>query len=139
MTYYRKMRGVLMNVLAEHLGFIASLIGSLTVVGSALIWIYNKFISHPREKKRLREEEKRQDMLLELITRENRPMNTAIQQLTKLLDESSQDRMKLNDLTGRNTKLLHEHDDTLTEHNNRLIVLETKNGISEYRYKERGE
>ena len=124
-----------MNVLAEHLGFIASLIGSLTVVGSALIWIYNKFISHPREKKRLREEEKRQDMLLELITRENRPMNTAIQQLTKLLDESGQDRMKLNDLTSRNTKMLLEHDDTLTEHNNRLIVLETKNGFSEYRYK----
>src|SRR5699024_2649508 len=125
-----------MNVLAEHLGFIASLIGSLTVVGSALIWIYNKFISHPREKKRLREEDKRQDMLLELITREHRPMNTAIQQLTKLLDESSQDRMKLNGLTSRNTKLLHEHDDTLTVHNNRLIVLETKNGISEDRYKE---
>ena len=124
-----------MNVLAEHLGFIASLIGSLTVVGSALIWIYNKFISHPREKKRLREEEKRQDMLLELITRENRPMNTAIQQLTKLLDDSKQDRLKLNDLTGRNTKMLLEHDDTLEEHNNRLIVLETKNGISEYRYK----
>ena len=124
-----------MNVLAEHLGFIASLIGSLTVVGSALIWVYNKFISHPREQKRLREEEKRQDMLLELITRENRPMNTAIEQLTKLLDESSQDRIKLNDLASRNTKMLLEHDDTLTEHNNRLIVLETKNGISEYRYK----
>ena len=124
-----------MNVLAEHLGFIASLIGSLTVVGSALIWIYNKFISHPREKKRLREEEKRQNMLLELITRENKPMNTAIQQLTKLLDESVQDRMQLNDLASRNTKMLIEHDDTLTEHNNRLIVLETKNGVSEYRYK----
>src|SRR5699024_8717534 len=104
-----------MNVLAEHLGFIASLIGSLTVVGSALIWIYNKVISHPRENRRLREEEKRQDMLLELITRENRPMNTAIEQLTKLLDESRQDRMKLNDLTGRNTKLLHEHDDRSEE------------------------
>ena len=124
-----------MNVIAEHLGFIASLIGSLTVVGSALIWVYNKFISHPREKKRLREENKRQDMLLELITRENRPMNTAIQQLTKLLDDSKQDRLKLNDLAGRNTKMLLEHDDTLTEHNNRLIILETKNGLSEYRYK----
>ena len=124
-----------MNVLAEHLGFIASLIGSLTVVGSALIWVYNKFISHPRETRRLREEEKRQDMLLELITRENRPINTSIQQLTKLLDESIQDRMKLNDLASRNTKMLLEHDDTLTEHNNRLIVLETKNGVSEYRYK----
>ena len=125
----------MMNVIAEHLGFIASLIGSLTVVGSALIWVYNKFISHPRENKRLREEEKRQDMLLELITRENRPMNTAIEQLTKLLDESSQDRIKLNDLASRNTKIIMEHDDTLEEHDKRLIVLETKNGISEYRYK----
>src|SRR5699024_2404211 len=127
MTYYRKMRGVMMNVIAEHLGFIASLIGYLTVVGSALIWVYNKFISHPREQKRLREEEKRQDMLLELITLENRPMNTAIQQLTKLLDERRQDRMKLNDLTSRNTKVLHENDDTLTEPNTLLTVPETKN------------
>ena len=124
-----------MNALAEHLGFIASLIGSLTVVGSALIWVYNKFISHPREQKRLREEEKRQDMLLELITRENRPMNTAIQQLTKLLDESRQDSIKLNDLAGRNTKIIMEHEDKIEDHNNRLIVLETKNGLSEYRYK----
>ena len=61
-------------------------------------------------------------------------MNTAIQQLTKLLDDSKQDRIKLNDLAGRNTKMLLEHDDTLEEHNNRLIVLETKNGLSEYRY-----
>ena len=124
-----------MNALAEHLGFIASMIGSLTVVGSALIWIYNKFISHPREQKRLREEDKRQDMLLELITRENRPMNTAIQQLTKLLDDSKQDRIKLNELASRNTKIIMEHDETLEEHDKRLIVLETKNGISEYRYK----
>ena len=128
-----------MNVLAEHLGFIASLIGSLTVVGSALLWLHTKLISNPREKKRLREEEKRQDMLLELITRENKPMDKAIQQLTKLLEVSKQDRMKLNDLASRNTKIIMEHDDTLTEHNNRLIVLETKNGVSEYRYKERGE
>src|SRR5699024_201920 len=128
-----------MNVLAEHLGFIASLIGSLTVVGSALIWIYNKFISHPREQKRLREEEKRQDMLLELITRENKPMNTAIEQLTKLLDDSRQDREKLNDISDRNTKMLMEHDDKIDQHNNRLIVLETKTGISEYRYTKGGE
>lgn len=128
-----------MNVLAEHLGFIASLIGSLTVVGSALIWIHTKLISNPREKKRLIEEEKRQDMLLELITRENKPMDNAIQRLTKLLEDSRQDRMKLNDLASRNTKIIRDHGETLTEHNNRLIVLETKNGISEYRYKERGE
>ena len=128
-----------MNEVVTHLGWLASLVGSLTVVGSALIWIYNKFIANPREKKRLREEDKRQDMLLELITRKNQPMNNAIQQLTKLLEDSIQDRMKLNELADRNSKIIMDHDDTLTEHNNRLIILETKNGVSEYRYKERGE
>lgn len=128
-----------MNAIIEHIGGLASLVGSLTVVGSALIWIYNKFIASPREKKRLKEEDKRQDMLLELITRENQPMSIAIKQLTELLEESKQDRIRLSNIAKDNTKLLHEHDDTLEEHNNRLIVLETKNGISQYRYKKGGE
>lgn len=128
-----------MNAIIEHIGGLASLVGSLTVVGSALIWIYNKFIAKPRETKRLKEEDKRQDMLLELITRENQPMSIAIKQLTELLEESKQDRIRLSNIAKDNTKLLNEHDDTLEEHNNRLIVLETKNGISQYRYKKGGE
>ena len=123
-----------MNVLAEHLGFIASLIGSLTVVGSALLWIYTKTIANPRERRRERENIKRQKQMITMITKENEPLNSAIKQLNKMLDESTRDRIKLNDLAGRNTKLIMEHDDTLEEHDKRLIVLETKNGISEYRY-----
>ena len=123
-----------MNVIAEHLGFIASLIGSLTVVGGALLWIYTKLISNPRERRRERENIKRQKQMITMITKENEPLNSAIKQLNKMLDESTQDRIKLNDLAGRNTKIIMEHDDTLEEHDKRLIVLETKNGISEYRY-----
>lgn len=128
-----------MNEIIEHIGGLASLIGSLTVVGSALIWIYNKFIAKPREAKRLREEDKRQDMLLELITRENQPMNTAIKQLTSLLDDSKQDRIRLSNIADTNTKMLLKHDQSIGEHNERLIILETKNGISQYRYKKGGE
>lgn len=124
-----------MNVLAEHLGFIASLIGSLTVVGSALLWIYTKLISNPRERRRERENMKRQRQMITMITKENEPLNESINTLRKVLEESIRDRKKLNDLAGRNTKIIMEHDETLEEHDKRLIVLETKNGISEYRYK----
>ena len=128
-----------MNVLVEHLGFIASLIGSLTVVGSALLWIHTKIIANPRERRRERENMERQRQMITMITRENKPLNESINTLRKTLEDTIRDRKKLNDLAGRNTKIIMEHDDTLEEHDKRLIVLETKNGISEYRYKERGE
>ena len=128
-----------MNVLAEHLGFIASLIGSLTVVGSGLLWIHTKAISNPRERRRERENIKRQKQMITMITRENKPLNESINTLRKTLEDSIQDRKKLNDLAGRNTKIIMEHDDILEEHDKRLIVLETKNGLSEYRYKKGSE
>lgn len=128
-----------MNVLAEHLGFIASLIGSFTVVGSALLWIYTKTIANPRERRRERENIKRQRQMITMITKENKPLNDSINTLSNILEESIRDRKKLNDLAVRNTEIIMEHDDTLEEHDKRLIVLETKNGVSEYRYKERGE
>lgn len=127
-----------MNVLAEHLGFIASLIGSFTVVGSALLWIYTKTIANPRERRRERENIKRQRQMITMITKENKPLNDSINTLSDVLEESIRERKKLNDLASRNTKIIMDHDDTLKEHNNRLIVLETKNGVSEYRYEKGG-
>ena len=123
-----------MNVLAEHLGFIASLIGSLTVVGGALLWIYTKLISNPRERRRERESSKRQREMIKVITQENKPLNESINTLSEILEDSIRDRKRLSQIAVTNTELLHEHDETLTEHNNRLIILETKNGLSEYRY-----
>ena len=128
-----------MNVLAEHLGFIASLIGSLTVVGGALLWIYTKLISNPRERRRERESSKRQREMIKVITQENKPLNESINTLSEILEDSIRDRKRLSQIAVTNTELLEEHDETLTEHNNRLIILETKNGLSEYRYKKGSE
>ena len=128
-----------MNVLAEHLGFIASLIGSLTVVGSALLWIHTKLISNPRERRRERENIKRQKQMINMITRENKPLNDSINTLSEILEDSIRDRKRLSEIAVKNTGIIKEHDETLEEHDKRLIILETKNGLSEYRYKKGGE
>lgn len=125
--------------LVNELGNIASLIGSLTVVGSALMWIYNKFISAPREKKRQKEADERQKKMLELITEKNEPLNQAIENLNQLLAESQADRQQLNKIAESNTKTINNHEKRLDNHNDRLIVLETKNGVRKVTYREGSE
>ena len=125
-----------MNVMVEMVGNMASFIGSLTVVGGALLWIYNSTIAKPREKRRKEEEDKRQGKMIALITQKNEPLNTAIQELNSLLGESQKDRAKLNDIAKANTEMLGEHEEVLDNHNERLIVLETKNGVKRITYRE---
>lgn len=111
-------------VMGDYIGTIASLITSLTVVGSALLWLYNKFIGAPRELKRTREESNRHRRMLELITNENQPLNESIKQLTEWLNESKIDRESLNRIAVKNTARLDEHEERLDNHNDRLITLE---------------
>ena len=118
-----------MSDIIEHVGSLASFIGSLTVVGGALMWIYNKFISAPREKRRQREADKRQRDMIELITEKNKPLNESIHSLNELLAESQLDRKKLNHIAEANTELIENLEERTDNHNERLIVLETKNGI----------
>ena len=122
--------------MVEMVGNMASFVGSLTVVGGALLWIYNSMIAKPREKRRREEEDKRQGKMIALITQKNEPLNTAIQELNSLLGESQKDRAKLNDIAKANTKMIGEHDERLDNHNDRLIVLETKNGVKRITYRE---
>ena len=125
-----------MPEIIAHVGSLASLIGSLTVVGGALMWIYNKFISKPRETRRQREAEKRQRDMIELITEKNKPLNDSIQALNELLSESQADREKLNQIANVNTEMIKNHEDRIDNHHERLIVLETKNGIQKIAYRE---
>ena len=125
-----------MLYIIEHVGSIASFIGSLTVVGGALMWIYNKFVASPREKKRQREAERRQRDWIELITERNEPLNEAIQSMTEMISESKLDRQQLNRIAKVNTELIEVHEGRLDSHNDRLIVLETKNGIQTFTYKD---
>ena len=128
-----------MSDIIEHVGSLASFIGSLTVVGGALMWVYNKFISAPREKRRQTEAGKRQRDMIELITEKNKPLNESIQGLNELLAESQSDREKLNQIAVANTEMIKNHEDRIDNHNERLIVLETKNGIQKIAYREGNE
>ena len=132
-----------MEVIVTNMGTLASLIGSLTVVGSALIWIYNKFIGEPRERKREQEAKKRQEEMILLITEKNEPLNQSIQGLLDFSENSEEDRKLLHRVTDEHTLRIGEHDEQikghtqeLNEHNGRLVALETKNGITTYKFKE---
>jgi len=131
----RKKRGLKMTTLVNEIGNLASFIGSLTVVGSTLLWIYNKFIGKPREKRREEEEEKKHKYTMKMIRKENEPLNESIQQLNEWLAESQADRKQLNKVTDEHTNTIDHHEKQLDNHNNRLIVLETKNGIPTYSIK----
>lgn len=128
-----------MSVIAENVGSLASFIGSLTVVGSALLWIYNKFIGEPREKKREVEKNKRQKAMLKLISEKNEPLNHSIQSLNKLLEESQSDREVLHEIADTHKDKISKNEKCIGEHNDRILVLETKNGIKTYREKYRGD
>ena len=128
-----------MSDIIEHVGSLASFIGSLTVVGGALMWMYNKFISAPREKKRQRESDKRQRDMIELITEKNKPLNESIQGLNELLAESQSDRQQLNQIAKVNTEMIENHEERIDDHNVRLTVLETENGIKKVIYREGNE
>ena len=125
-----------MDVIINGIGDMASFIGSLTVVGSALLWLYNQFISKPREKRRERIEKEYQEKMLETIKSENKPLIKTINKLSAILDESTKDTENLNRVADVNSEKLDEHDERLDNHNNRLIVLETKTGL---RYKKEGD
>ena len=125
-----------MDVIINGIGDMASFIGSLTVVGGALLWLYNQFISKPREKRRERIEKEYQEKMLETIKSENEPLIKTINKLSAILDESTKDTENLNRVADVNSEKLDEHEKRLDNHNNRLIVLESKTGL---RYKKEGD
>lgn len=124
-----------MEMIVNEVGNLASFIGSLTVVGSALLWIYNKFIAKPRELKREREEKIKHNQMMKIIIKENEPLNQSIKQLNQWLSESQADRKQLNKIAEKNIKALDDHEERLDNHNDRLIILETKNGVHTVTYK----
>ena len=99
---------------SEHLTFIASLIGSLTVIGGALMWIYKKLVSDPD--KRIAEKIQRENnaMLKESLD----PLTKSIELLNHNLEDSKRDRMQLNETVTH-------HANELAGHETRITVLES--------------
>ena len=125
-----------MENIVAHLGGFASLIGSLTVVGGGLIWVYNTLISKPRERIRMREEEHRHQRMVKEINNFTTPLSHSIDNLNELLQESQLDRKNINAKINNNSDTLKEHNKILHNHDDRLIVLETKSGLKYYNPKE---
>ena len=99
---------------SDYITFIASLIGSLTVIGGALIWVYKKLVSDPD--KRIAEKIQRENnvMLKESLD----PLTKSIEMLNMNLEDSKQDRIKLNQTVDK-------HAEQLTDHGTRITVLES--------------
>lgn len=118
-----------MEIIFNNVENLAAFIGSLTVIGGALMWLYNRLIVKPREKRKAKHENERQVAIMELISSRNEPLLTAINDLNELTQQGLIDRENLHKIADVNTNQLGNHEERLDNHNERIIILETKNGI----------
>jgi len=119
-------------IIFDNLASVAGLIGSVTVIGSALIWVYKQVIARPKEKRDAHRAERENAKFREAI----RPTAEAVEQISRSLAYQESRDQKLQEIADRNVKLLEKHENRLDLHEHRIIVLETKNGIPVYYNKE---
>lgn len=104
----------------------------VTVLGgvAVILSFWNEWVYKPALKRREELAEKRNQELIAAYQQFSEPSN-------KLL-EDNQDRIsKLEEIAVQNSELLSRQDERLDNHNERLIVLETKNGIRKIKYTEK--
>lgn len=119
-------------IIFDNLASVAGLIGSVTVIGSALIWVYKQVIARPKEKRDAQRAERENAKFREAI----KPTAEAVEQISRSLAYQESRDQKLQEIADRNVKLLEKHENRLDLHEHRIIVLETKNGIPVYYNKE---
>ena len=123
----------------EWLSVVAGAITSITVIGTFLVMLVKKTIVTPMEKRKVERDKKiekdRQEFeqqLLKRVEQNQQPLTLSIAQLNVLLEESQRDRVTLHQIADTNVKAIDQHEERLDNHNDRLIVLETKNGVRTY-------
>ena len=127
----------------EWLAVVAGAITSITIIGAFLVKVVDKIIIKPMDKRkadRAKEVEldrqKFEESLLERVEVNQKPLSESIDRLNELLAESQRDRSDLHKIADNNVLRIGKHEDRLDNHNDRLIVLETKNGVRKVVYKE---
>ena len=113
---------------ASLMTLIAGLIGSITVVGSALIWVYKHMIARPKERRDAIRIEKENEKFRKAM----QPTVDAVEQISRGLAYQEERDEKLQQIADNNVKLLDKHENRLDLHEQRIIVLETRNGIPVY-------
>lgn len=111
------------------LGQIATMITSLTVVGGGLMWVYNKLISQPQEKKRKQEADERERKREEHERKQQEILADALKPINEFIQESKSDRVALNKTAHENTEKLKQHEREIGDLDDRLIEVETIQGI----------
>ena len=96
-----------------HVSQIATLIGSFTVIGSALIWVYKKLVSEPDKRMAEKIQRENSDALRNTVE----PLTKSIDLLNSNLADSAKDRAQLNIKAEK-------HDGILNNHETRITVLE---------------
>ena len=129
--------------MTEWLAVVAGAITSITIIGTFLVKIVDAIIIKPMDKRKAErakevelDRQKFEENLLERVEVNQQPLAESIKRLNKLLDESQRDRMNLHKIAEVNVKSIGEHEERLDSHNERLIVLEVKNGVRKLAYKE---
>ena len=127
----------------EWLAVVAGTITSVMIIGTFLVKVVDKIIIKPMDKRkadRAKEVEidrqRFEKILLERVEANQQPLAESIDRLNQLLDESQRDRVNLHKIAEVNVKAIGEHEERLDSHNERLIVLEVKNGVRKLAYKE---
>ena len=127
----------------EWLAVVAGTITSVTIIGAFLVKVVDKIIIKPMDKRkadRAKEVEldrqRFEQTLLERVEANQQPLAESIDRLNELLAESQRDRVNLHKIAEVNVKSIGEHEERLDHHNERLIVLEVKNGVRKLAYKE---
>ena len=127
----------------EWLAVVAGAITSITIIGAFLVKVVDKIIIKPMDKRkadRAKEVEldrqRFEQTLLERVEANQQPLAESIDRLNELLAESQRDRSDLHKIADVNVKAIGKHEERLDLHNDRLIVLEVKNGVRTVAYKE---
>lgn len=127
----------------EWLAIVAGAITSITIIGAFLVKVVDKIIIKPMDKRkadRAKEVEldrqNFEEKLLQSVEANQKPLSESIDRLNDLLEESQRDRVNLHKIADVNVKAIGKHEERLDLHNDRLIVLEVKNGVRTVAYKE---
>lgn len=127
----------------EWLAVVAGAITSITIIGAFLVKVVDKIIIKPMDKRKAErakevelDRQQFEESLLKRVEANQQPLAESIDRLNQLLEESQRDRMALHKIADVNVQTIGEHEERLDSHNDRLIVLEVKNGVRTVAYKE---
>lgn len=129
--------------MTEWLAVVAGAITSITIIGAFLVKVVDKIIIKPMDKRKAErakevelDRQRFEEKLLQSVEANQKPLSESIDRLNELLEESQRDRVNLHKIAEVNVKAIGEHEERLDLHNERLIVLEVKNGVRKLAYKE---